>query len=215
MEKNPDLRLVAAVLFAAVCAYVGAALYPRLAFPQALPAMAEKENPPLMLEGIALRRETALSLPEGSALFARDGDRLSAEAALAAMTGESGEENPGSCMFLGFCDGLEYLSVEAARPLSVETVRALMEAEPADRPGDGRLVEGFDWYYAALTDYKGALPVGKYSLRFEGFEQSVKARLTELSRFHNGERALLFRLTAGDAEYLRLRHTAAELILPG
>lgn len=215
MEKNPYLRLVAAVLFAALCAYVGAALYPRLASAGAVPAMAENKPPAVLLKGIALRRETVLSIPEGSPLFARDGDRLSADSALAAMAGDSRGENPGSCVFLACCDGLEYLSVEAARPLTVDCVRALLEARPEDSEGDGRLVAGFDWYYAALTDYKGALPKGKYSLRFEGFGESVKGRLVEVSRFESGERALLFRLTAGDAEYLRLRHTAAELILPG
>ena len=202
------------MLFAALCAYVGAALYPQLASSGALPAMAEREAPPVRLEGIALRRELALSLPEGPALFARDGDRLSGDAALAAAAGEDSAESLGSCLFLAFCDGLEYLSPEAALPLSVEKLRSLMSLPAPENRRDARLVQGFDWYYAAVTDYKGALPEGKYSLRFDGFEESVKARLVEVSSFDKGERALLFRLMVGNAEYLKLRMVGAELVLP-
>ena len=215
MEKNPYLRLVAAVLFAAVCAYAGAALYPRLAFFGAVPAMSVREGAPVRLEGIALRHELALSLPRDAALFDRDGERLSAGTAMAAMAGESPGENRGSCLFLAFSDGLEFLSPADALPLRVDRVRALMSRQPEDAAGTARLVQGFDWYYAAVTDYRGALPEGKCSLRFDGFQESVSGRLVEAGPYENGERALLFRLTTGDTDYLKLRNTGAELILPG
>ena len=202
------------MLFAALCAYVGAALYPRLMPSEALPAIAERERVSVPLDGIAVRREQALYLPRESELFARDGDRLSADVLLAAMAGDGDCESPGSCVFLAFCDGLEYLSVEDVHPLCAEGVRALMASVPDDAPGSSRIVRGFDWYYAAVSNYAGKLPTRKYSLRFDGFDENVSARLLELSQFHNGERALLFRLTTGDAEYLKLRITGAELILP-
>lgn len=202
------------MLFAALCAYVGAAMYPRLMPPAALPAMAEKKKEPVRLEGIALRREQPLSLPRESGLFARDGDRLGADTLLAAMAGDEGRESPGSCVFLAFCDGLEYLSVEDVQPMSAERVRTVMASMPDDSPGSARIVRGFDWYYAAVSNYAGKLPTGKYSLRFDGFDESVSARLVELSPFREGERALLFRLMVGDPEYLTLRNVGAELLLP-
>ena len=216
MEKNPYLRLVAAVLFAAVCAYVGAALYPRLSPKQAAaPVMAEKTEKRIHLEGIALRHEQALSSSEAGPMALRDGERLSGAAVLAAMTGEDSGSGCGSCVFLDYSDGLEELSVDQALPLSVSRVRRLMALEASPKKDGGRLVSGFDWYYAAVTDYRGALPEGSCVLRFEGFDKELKGRLVEVSGFESGERALLFRLMIGDTDYLKLRNVSAELIVPG
>lgn len=202
------------MLFTAVCAYVGAALYPRLSPKESTAAMAERVSACVRLEGIALREELSLSLPDDPALFARDGERLSGDRVLAATTGTE-DSGSGSALFLAFSDGLEQLSPADALPLSVDRVRSLMAAVPGQQEGDGRLVLGFDWYYAALSDYSGALPQGRCSLRFDGFDGAVTGRLVEVSGYENGERALLFRLMTGDTDYLKLRNCRAELILPG
>ena len=215
MEKNPYLRLVAAALFAAVCAYVGAALYPRLSPKEAAAAvMAEKAQTLVHLEGIALRYEQALSSP-GNGPALEDGERLSGTAALAAMAGEAGDAGFGSRVFVDFSDGLEDLSPDRALPLSPGRVRELMALEASPRKDRVRLVAGFDWYYAAVTDYRGALPEGGCVLRFEGFDKELKGRLVDVSGFENGERALLFRLMIGDTDYLKLRNVGAEIVLPG
>ena len=215
MENYPYLRLVAAVLFAAVCAYVGAAVYPRLSpGEEAAAVMAEKAQATLHLEGIALRREQALSAPAGAFAARRDGERLSGAAVLAAMAGEA-EAGYGSCVFLEYSDALEELGPDAALPLSAGRVRSLMARKAEPQKGGARLVAGFDWYYAAVTDYRGGLPEGSCVLRFEGFDEALEGQLVEVSGFENGERALLFRLMIGDTDYLKLRTVGAELILQG
>lgn len=207
MKGSAFLRIVAAVMFTAVCAYLGAGLYPALAPGEAAgTAPVFRESPMrIALEGIALRDE--LPLPEDAVLPAMAGLRLSASET-ADFAGDFG-----SGIYMAGCDGLEALRLESALPLSVESVSALLEEEGKVRRQQGRLVRGFDWHYAALCDYGEALSRGEYGLIFEGFGELYPARLIEVSRGLDGRQALLFRLQLGDTEYLSLRHCGAEMIV--
>lgn len=200
-------------MFAAVCAWLGAGIFPSLRLsPEPAAAIAEPAERRITLEGVALREEEALFLPENTELLAASGERIPAGAQVAFSQKQSFESR-GSSIFLEGCDGYEELRVEEASPLSVERVEALLGREPGE-PGQARLVSGFEWYYAAVCAYKGTLPKGEYRLGFAGFEETVEARLTEVSEPSSGRRALLFRLPHGDTAYLMLRKTTAELILP-
>lgn len=207
MKGSAFLRIVAAVMFTAVCAYLGAGLYPALAPGEAAGAAPVFRESPrrIALEGIALRDE--LALPEEAALPAMAGMRLSASET-AEFAGDFG-----SGVYMAGCDGLEALGPEDALPLSVEAVDSLLRKEGKVRRQQARLVRGFDWYFAALCEYGEALPRGEYGLIFEGFGDTYPARLIEVSRGMDGRQALLFRLQLGDTEYLRLRRCRAELVV--
>ena len=207
MKGSAFLRIVAAVMFTAVCAYLGAGLYPALAPGEAAEAAPVfRESPTrIALEGIALRDE--LPLPEDAVLPALAGLRLSASET-AEFAGGSG-----SGIYMAGCDGLEALRLESALPLSVESVSALLEEEGKARRQQGRLVRGFDWHFAALCEYGEALPRGEYGIIFDGFGEVYPARLIQVSRGLDGRQALLFRLQLGDTEYLSLRRCRAELIV--
>ena len=178
----------AALLFIAACAWTGAFLYGALGrLPAALPAAAEER---CVLRGIAIRRETRLAPVPG----AQDGRRLRCEG------------GPG--VYFADCDGYEALTPETAEALGPGALSALLDAPPGERTG-ARLVEDAAWYYAALLPAGAQIPEpGPCRLRFEGFADSVPARLLRV-REENGETLLLFRLTEG-GDYLRIRKIEAE-----
>lgn len=203
---------VAALLFLAVSAYLGAGLLGGLE-PVAPAAQVRQVQPARSaeLEGLVLRREQALCA-EGE-LLAEDGRRLAAGAPLVRTeTGTLTAQAP--ALFCADLDGLESLDPEQLEDLSVRELRELLETEP-QVPGQalGRLVSGWDWYYAALAPAGTAPEEGSVCrLRFPGLEE-LPARL--VSRREAGEEeALVFRLTRGGREALSLRKTGAELILP-
>ena len=195
------LYTAAALLFLALCAWVGAALYAALS-PRAEPPEPERAPEGPELTGLALRRE--LRLPEGTSLPAgtREGERLPA-GALAGLV----PEGAGSAVCFARCDGLERLSVDALGDgVSVTAVRALLDAQPEETASAGRLVLGRDWYLAALGpagDYPQ--PGERCRLAVEGLDRPLEARVIALSEAEDGEQALLFRLTDGTPEALSLR----------
>ena len=166
----------------------------------------------LELTGIAVRREQ-LVCPSGGAALVGDGRRVPSGMPVA----ESREETvlaPSSAMFCADFDGLEGLSPDALKDLTVPALKALMETEPVKPAGAaGRLVMGYDWYFAALAPAGGELNGEEYSLRFEGMDRRVSARLLTQSEEAEGQVALLFRLTQGGRECLSLRKTRAALVL--
>lgn len=201
-RETPFLRAVGAVLFTAACAYAlarfvnGAALETG-SFEAERYAVTESAA----LEGVAVRRE--LPVPDGADTFALvSGERLCAASASAI----SGEESSSS-LFFPDTDGYEYLSPEMLDGLTAEELDALIAA-PLHGDGaaaSGRLVEGFDWYYAARGETE--LAAGVYELCFEGFGESLRAELVR-----SGGGVLVFRLTGGGEKYMSLRRTEAELI---
>ena len=196
-------RLFPALLFLTLSAYLGAALWSALQRPLHS-AAAEAGPAPLTLEGIALRRER----PVQAALPEADGARLPAGTALG-----TGERAASSVLYFSGCDGLESLSPEDAADWDVPALRRQLEsAVAAFSPDGGRVVEGFDWVWAALCPADAVPEAGaRCRLRFVGREESVSARVLSVSPPQDGLCAVVFRLTAGDDYYWKLRLCRAEL----
>lgn len=217
IHKEPSgqglLRALAALLFLAACAYMGAAFFGGLEDDMET-VSAEKLSlrDTAELSGIALRREQVLCSPLEAELLAGEGRRLPAGGAAARLEDGSLVTAGESALFFTGLDGFEYLSPDSLGSLSPEGLRQLMAEEPRDYEGAfGRLVLGGDWYYAALCSQPLKLEPGPVTLLFEGREESLQAELMSLS--HQGEEtALLFRLRDGGAEYMSLRRTEAELL---
>lgn len=213
MARCSYLKSVAVVFFAAVCAYLGAWLFPSLSEHRpALPVTAAVESR-IWLEGIALRHERPLAPAGDEALLPAESRRIPAGSFLWRDAGGESLVSGKSALYMSGCDGFEHLSPPAEERLSMAGLLGYLNAAPARDPGQARLVEGFYWYYAALVPTGGPeLSGGSHYLKFEGFDEYTKALL--VSRELNAEgQALLFRLRLGDPAYLELRKCRAELLL--
>ena len=211
--------LVVSVLFAAVCAYVLAhfsagggtlaASAPDGVTGRAVSARSTR----IMLSGVAVRRESVVSGSSSAAWSAEDGKRLPAGGAAAVFASGDVAQAARSAVFCADTDGYEYLSPSALEDFSADAVEALLASAPREYPGAaGRLVEGFEWYYAALADSGAkALECREYELTFDGADASpVTARLIAADS-SGAKTALLFRITAQDAALLHLRFCSAAL----
>ena len=215
--------LVVSVLFAAVCAYVlahfsagGGTLAARVPDGDTGRAVSARSTQ-IMLTGVAVRRESVVSGSSSAAWSAEDGKRLPAGGAAAVFASGDVAQAARSAVFCADTDGYEYLSPSALEDFSADAVEALLASEPREYPGAaGRLVEGFEWYYAALADSGAkALECGEYELTFDGADASpVTARLIAADSAGT-KTALLFRITAQDAALLHLRFCSAALTLRG
>ena len=203
MDSSRFYSLLAALLFTAVCAWIGAAVFAGLQAPET--ALPNRSDPgtPAELRGIVLRREESVSPDAGRDAYP-DGQRLSAG------------ENPfggGSVLFFADCDGYEYLRPERAQALCPETLDALLNAG-ADPSGadSARIVLGCDWYYAAFVS-RGDIPAEGEVCRllFDHFPSPVRALLLSARSDSSGRTALLFRLTEG-GDYLKLRFSDAVIV---
>ena len=211
--------LVVSVLFAAVCAYVlahfsagGGTLAARVPDGDTGRAVSARSTQ-IMLTGVAVRRESVVSGSSSAAWSAEDGKRLPAGGAAAVFASGDVAQAARSAVFCADTDGYEYLSPSALEDFSADAVEALLASAPREYPGAaGRLVEGFEWYYAALADSGAkALECREYELTFDGADASpVTARL--IAADSSGTKtALLFRITAQDAALLHLRFCSAAL----
>ena len=215
--------LVVSVLFAAVCAYVlahfsagGGTLAARVPDGDTGRAVSARSTQ-IMLTGVAVRRESVVSGSSSAAWSAEDGKRLPAGGAAAVFASGDVAQAARSAVFCADTDGYEYLSPSALEDFSADAVEALLASAPREYPGAaGRLVEGFEWYYAALADSgAGTLECGEYELTFDGADASpVTARLIAADSAGT-KTALLFRITAQDAALLHLRFCSAALTLRG
>lgn len=215
--------LVVSVLFAAVCAYVlahfsagGGTLAARVPDGDTGRAVSARSTQ-IMLTGVAVRRESVVSGSSSAAWSAEDGKRLPAGGAAAVFASGDVAQAARSAVFCADTDGYEYLSPSALEDFSADAVEALLASEPREYPGAaGRLVEGFEWYYAALADSGAkALECREYELTFDGADASpVTARLIAADSAGT-KTALLFRITAQDAALLHLRFCSAALTLRG
>lgn len=216
--------LVVSVLFAAVCAYVlahfsvgGGTLAARVPDGDTGRAVSACSTR-IMLSGVAVRRESVVSDPSSAASWsAEDGKRLPAGAAAAVFASGDVAQAARSSVFCADTDGYEYLSPSALEDFSADAVEALLASAPREYPGAaGRLIEGFEWYYAALADSgAGTLECGEYELTFDGADEPpVTARLIAADSAGT-KTALLFRITAQDAALLHLRFCSAALTLRG
>ena len=203
------MRTVAALLFLAACAWLGAELYLRLR-PPALPVMAGEEGSAdkQRLTGIALREEEALSFPLGALPVAASGSKLSAGGLLARLSDGEELRTERPCQYFADSDGLESLRVPES--LTVRAVRELLETPPSPQAESGRLVYGSAWYYAAVVPAEAERPdLGSCRLRFLPGREWLPARLVAVSEEQDGCVALLFRLNRG-GDYLRLRQCEAQ-----
>lgn len=191
MAASRFYAALSTLLFAAVCAYVGAALFTALQLPsnETVPAPAKSEGGELW--GILLRREEKAPAD----MMAAEGERLP----VSALVSET-------AVFSSRSDGYE-LSPEIAAELSPETLKSLMLTEPTGSGGP-RLIYGFDCYYAAFYSGPDNIEPGPCRLRFEG--DTHRAELLSVSR-SGTDCMLLFRLMLAP-ELLELRFCRAELI---
>ncbi len=188
---------MSALLFAAACAYLGAALMNVLQKPRPVIAPAENAGAGAGLYGIILRREEALSPAMALQLSGSKAGRQPAS-----EDAESGTLIPRS-------DGYEYLQPEDAFDISPEKLDKLLASKPEAGRGP-KLVYGFEQYYAAF--YEGEKPPapGPCRLKFEGMEEIFRGEIISLSG-DEAAYALLIRLTA-DHTKITFRLKRAELI---
>lgn len=203
---------LASLLFLAVCAYAGAALRGSADGVELMTVSAVTVTDSAELDGIVLRRERVL--PRGAELVPAAGDGMRLPAGTAIEFADGTREHTGqSCVFFSRTDGFETLTPKAPEETDAEALDMLLAASPAEsgRCG-GRLVSGFDWYYAAYADAAGkSILPGERRVRFDGFEEAVSACTVNASN-EGGRQFILLRLTEGGADYLSLRKTKAELV---
>ena len=190
--------VLAALLFTAVCAYIGAAVFPHMdtALPETRDiTVTDTVETPARLHGIVLRTERCIpQLPA-----AQNGRRLSPTEA--SVGGGQASERGG--IYFESCDGFEYLSPRDADSVTPEGLDALMEKVPESTGDSARLVEGYAWYCAVFVD--GECPDGACRVLFDGTEYPVRALVISHSSDDSGRTAALLRLTCG-GEYLSMRY---------
>ena len=173
---------LAALAFAAVCAWSAAALYGGVTAAEspAVPA-AETPVPAGRFRGVMLRREE--TLPAGAFPGTESGTRLSAT--------ETGTE---SALFFARSDGWEFLTPADAERLTPERLEALFESEIQAQEAP-RLVYGFTMYCAALFEGEALPAPGSCRLRADGLEDIVRAELLTVTTDALGRSVLCLRLT--------------------
>lgn len=213
-KKSRFAWAVTAVLFIAACAYIGAGLFGELAPGlRTAPVGSVTVTESLTLRGLALRSERLIGL-DGGEILAENARRVPA-GGLVARTEEEAVTLSDSALFFTDWDGLERLGPDCLENLTVSGLRQLLEEEPSTEANVlGRLVFGYDWYFAALIKEDAALsaPSG-YRLLFEGMDRPAQAELIFLSPPEGDRRAALFRLKESGESWLSLRMTAATLLL--
>lgn len=180
--ERPFYHALAALVFAAACAWCAAALYTGVdgfQSPAQTPAPTESAG---RFRGVLLRREARVAVSAFPGV--EEGERLSAE--------RTGTE---SALFFPGGDGWEFLTPADAERLTPERLEALLsdgEKEPGD---EARLVYGFEQYCAALYEGEAVPAPGPCRLRLAGEEGELRARLLSVTTDALGRRTLLLRLT--------------------
>ena len=203
------------MLFIAISAYAGAGFYKNLC-PQretlTVQAVCLKDS--IELNGIAVRREQLVC---SSGLFGdelMDGSRVSPGTPL----GENSKGALNYCtesgIFQSCSDGFEYLRPEDFFSLSPSEFRSILNEKPKKAKNTtGRLIFGWDWYYAAICRENPELQLfSPCELCFKGIDYSVRGSIVSISPAQKGEVLIIIRLTEGGEEFLKLRKAAAELI---
>ena len=191
---------LAALLFAALCAWGAAALWLRL--DGRTPA--ERASPPApapaggRFRGVLLREEEAL--PAGAFSGTAAGTRLSAA-----------EAGGRSALFFPASDGWEFLSPDDFERLTPELLEALLtEAARPELCEKPRLVYGFSLVCAALFEGDAPPAPGACTLRLDGFG-TAKARLQSVTDDALGRTVLRLRLTRFPEELYEARVVTGEI----
>ena len=199
MSASRFYAALTALLFLAVSAWAGAALFGRIPAPQE----AEESSPPQpggSLRGIVLRQEQVFPSGEAPAV-AEDGKRLSAR-----------ETGRGSGLYFDSADGWEFLTPADAEALSPEKLDRLLETAPR-AAGGARLVTGRAFFYAAFLEGDAPPEAGAVlRLRFDGWDRPLPARVLSAETDGAGRTALLLRLTEGEDFLGRARFVEAEIV---
>ena len=191
---------LAALVFAAACAWSAAALYARLEVPDMPEPSPEATAAPAAcrLRGLLLRREQRL--PAGAFPNAAPGARMSAE--------ETGTE---SALFFSSCDGWEGLSPEDAEKLTPGGLERLLNAVPPEASEAPRLVYGFTLYCAALFEGETTPLPGPCRLALDGVEDEITADILSVTADALGRRMLLMRLTEFPEKLYEMRAVTGEI----
>jgi len=207
---------IAAVVFLAVCAYLGNGILTILET-QTRTALAKytsvEEN--AELTGIAIRREQLICSPDRPIWLAADGERIASGGELACFSDKTVLYSPCAALFFHETDGYESLTPEMFENPDVSFFEEALTARPSvDDSAIGRLVEEHSWYYAALANEGTRFPAnGDCSIHFDGMQQPVPAKLISLSSAENGKIAVLFRINRSDLLHMSLRKAEALLII--
>ena len=110
------------------------------------------------LEGVVIRSEQLLRSDPAPGVSAVPGERLAADSAVA-FAGDEPVMTRRSAVFFDDTDGYEYLSPGALTGLTSGGLEELLRARPETASDAyGRLVTGFDWYYAAAPAQRKQRP---------------------------------------------------------
>jgi len=207
------MKVLATVLFLALCAWLGARLWTSVGEGlETVAARYETVTDSVHLRGIVVRREQLVCAAFGDSLTAENGQRLPGGSAVLLHWDGSAFKSPCSAVFYADFDGFEALSPDMLENLSVSGLDELLATVPEDTKAHGRLVCDFAWYFAAFVPEEIELAEGeRCRLRFENTQEKLEAVPISLSESERGERAAVFRLTEGDGQYLSLRGCDAEL----
>ena len=204
------MALVAALLFLAVCAYIGAGLFQRLS-PETLTVRAELFSAleSAEISGIAIRNEMVLSSDKSLKSLAEEGQKYSAGESIAVFKDGSILHSSSSAVFSSHTDGFEHLSTECLFPFGKESFSNILAMEKSENKHSfGRLILDDSWYFAAQI-VSGKIPQTARSCKvyFDGTDDACRAVLWAV----DGE-YLLLRFNSFSPELLNLRHSGAKLV---
>lgn len=209
VKTPPVLAAAVTLIFLTLCAYGGVHVWGHFNRDyETVPVSSVNLKDSVRLRGIAVRREQIICSPMAETELPQNGDRLSSRAVEAFNC-----DVQGSALFFENSDGYEYLSPEDFEYMEPHELEDILSSRPKRKRGKGRLVSGFDWYFAAITDDSSKIPPpGKCRLHFDETDSELPARLLKISSPEKGKLLLLFRLNTGGEEYMSLRKSEAELI---
>lgn len=191
---------LAALLFAAACAWSLAALYRHMDAPEPpAPTPAPSAAPAaLRFRGLLIRQEERL--PAGAFPDAEPGARLSAA--------DTGTE---SALYYPACDGWEGLKPEDAERLTPAGLEKLLDAESPETGDAARLVYGFSLICAALMEGDLTPLPGPCRLTLDGTEGEIEGDILSVTADALGRRMLVIRLTDFPEALYEMRAVEGEI----
>lgn len=191
---------LAALLFAAACAWSLAALYRRMdaPAPPAPPPAPTAAPAALRFRGLLIRQEQRL--PAGAFPDTAPGARLSAA--------DTGTE---SALYYPGCDGWEGLKPEDAERLTPAGLEKLLEASPPESGDAARLVYGFSLLCAALAEGDLSPLPGPCSLTLDGTRGEIRGDILSVTADALNRRMLIIRLTEFPEELYEMRVVEGKL----
>lgn len=200
---------VAAVLFAAMCAYVLARFAAGTA--SGVKPTPERAQPTITLTGVVIRTEECISSACGCNVTAESGQRQRANAVLAVAEDGSEIYFDTAGVFYADTDGYEHLTPDILTELDAAGLSALLSSAPNfDEGAVGRVVTGFCWYYAALLP-DGAQPPDAQEWDVYFPEAKVTAHGRVMRTLNGGRRGVILRFTTALAETAHLRFTEGQI----